>query len=60
MNPSDLQRERQAAALPGSAPPGNLPTLIRDLLTLAKARVVSLLVFTAMVGEFLAPQVWHH
>jgi heme o synthase len=60
MTEFELDDDRQAAALIGTASPGNLPTLIRDLLTLAKARVVSLLVFTAMVGEFLAPQVWHH
>ncbi|OBS10934.1 heme o synthase [Acidihalobacter prosperus] len=40
--------------------PGAKPSLIGDLLTLAKARVVSLLVFTAIVGELLAPEFWRH
>lgn len=34
--------------------------LLRDLLVLAKARVVSLLIFTAAVGEVLAPDVVQH
>lgn len=32
----------------------------RDLLMLSKARVVALLVFTAIVGEMLAPDFWLH
>ncbi|MGA7801249.1 MAG: heme o synthase [Gammaproteobacteria bacterium] len=60
MTEFELDNEQQAAALIGTAPPGNLPSLVKDLLTLAKARVVSLLVFTAMVGEILAPDFWHH
>ncbi len=35
--------------------PGSALQLLRDLWVLAKARVVSLLVFTAAVGELLAP-----
>lgn len=35
-------------------------TWLRDLLVLAKARVVSLLVFTAAVGEVLAPNAGRH
>lgn len=35
-------------------------SLLQDLLTLAKARVVSLLVFTAAVGEILAPHFAQH
>jgi protoheme IX farnesyltransferase len=36
------------------------PSLLRDLWVLAKARVVSLLVFTAAVGEILAPDAGLH
>ena len=36
------------------------PSLLRDLWVLAKARVVSLLVFTAAVGEILAPNALLH
>ncbi|WP_231940825.1 heme o synthase [Acidihalobacter aeolianus] len=54
MNEIELNSNQQAGA------PGATPSLIRDLLTLAKARVVSLLVFTAIVGELLAPQFWRH
>ena len=36
------------------------PSFLRDLWVLAKARVVSLLVFTAAVGEILAPDVQLH
>ncbi len=35
-------------------------SLLRDLLVLSKARVVSLLVFTAVVGELLAPSFSRH
>ncbi|APZ44538.1 protoheme IX farnesyltransferase [Acidihalobacter ferrooxydans] len=44
----------------GTAPPVAAPSLLKDLLTLAKAKVVSLLVFTAIVGELLAPDFWRH
>ncbi|AOU97923.1 protoheme IX farnesyltransferase [Acidihalobacter yilgarnensis] len=54
MNEIELDSNGQA-----SIPPAK-PSLIGDLLTLAKARVVSLLVFTAIVGELLAPDFWHH
>ncbi|MEB8520440.1 protoheme IX farnesyltransferase, partial [Acidithiobacillus ferriphilus] len=36
------------------------PSLLSDLWVLAKARVVSLLVFTAAVGEILAPNALVH
>ena len=42
------------------APPMRRGGLIRDLLVLSKARVVSLLVFTALVGELLAPSFSRH
>lgn len=40
--------------------PGSALQLLRDLWVLAKARVVSLLVFTAAVGELLAPEGIQH
>ncbi|MGC9127762.1 MAG: heme o synthase [Acidithiobacillus sp.] len=40
--------------------PGSVRQLLRDLWVLAKARVVSLLVFTAAVGELLAPGTLNH
>lgn len=46
------------AALPAASPPR--PGLFKDLLVLAKVRVVSLLVFTAAVGEALAPGLGQH
>ena len=47
------------AASAAEAAPAAIGTL-RDLLVLAKYRVVSLLVFTALVGELLAPKFWKH
>lgn len=59
MTELDLENKQQEDTLIGT-PQGVRPSLIRDLLTLAKAKVVSLLVFTAVVGELLAPDFWKH
>jgi protoheme IX farnesyltransferase len=59
MRELELDNGQPVAALV-DAPSGATPSLLKDLLTLAKARVVSLLVFTAIVGEILAPGFWHH
>ncbi|WP_198034240.1 UbiA family prenyltransferase, partial [Acidihalobacter ferrooxydans] len=60
MNPLEIGRKGPAQELLGTAPPVAAPSLLKDLLTLAKAKVVSLLVFTAIVGELLAPDFWRH
>ncbi len=52
-----------AKAAKGPAAPAGASTamgVVRDLLVLAKARVVSLLVFTGAVGAVLAPGFAHH
>ena len=49
---------QSAARFPGQRRP--LLASLRDLWVLAKARVVSLLVFTAAVGEILAPDALVH
>ena len=56
---SEIELESKTAARK-SISPAFVPSLTRDLLTLAKFKVVSLLVFTALVGELLAPEFWKH
>ena len=60
MSELELASKRETDDVIGTAPPAAAPSLIKDLLTLAKAKVVSLLVFTAIVGELLAPDFWLH
>lgn len=60
MSEVELASKRQTDDLIDTAPPASAPSLVKDLLTLAKAKVVSLLVFTAIVGELLAPEFWKH
>lgn len=60
MSDYELTGKRGTSELISAASPSPTPALIKDLLTLAKAKVVSLLVFTAIVGELLAPEFWLH
>lgn len=60
MTEVELDSKQQNGGLIDTLPPHAAPSLLKDLLTLAKARVVSLLVFTAIVGELLAPEFWLH
>lgn len=60
MSEVDLEREMRSDELICTASPAATPRLLKDLMTLAKFRVVSLLVFTAIVGEILAPRFWEN
>ncbi|APZ41944.1 heme o synthase [Acidihalobacter ferrooxydans] len=58
-----MQRQYNAVPLEEAAVEAASPAgggLIKDLLALSKAKVVSLLVFTGIVGELLAPSVTRH
>lgn len=57
----DIEEGKEAATLVASSSSSyEWQGLIKDLLVLSKARVVSLLVFTAAVGELLAPSFSQH
>ncbi len=56
----EFDERKQSATLVAADPGFDFQGLVRDLLVLSKARVVSLLVFTAAVGELLAPSFREH
>jgi heme o synthase len=56
----EFEEPKQSATLVAEGHASDMQGLIRDLLVLSKARVVSLLVFTAAVGELLAPSFREH
>ncbi len=60
MNEVELNAKSTMVKLALSAAAAPKPGLLKDLLTLAKVRVVSMLVFTALVGEMLVPRFWTH
>ncbi|MBU2727624.1 UbiA family prenyltransferase, partial [Acidithiobacillus ferridurans] len=55
-----LKEGVHSGGIGGLSGPRVRPSFVRDLWVLAKARVVSLLVFTAAVGEILAPDAGLH
>jgi heme o synthase len=56
----DIDEREQTVALVSAGPGHDFQGLVKDLLVLSKARVVSLLVFTAAVGEVIAPSFREH